>query len=356
MFGLILTLKHFFMQFGIIGSGTWGTALAKILTDHGHTINWRVRGTEMAKYITKRAHNPSYLTSVSFDVKKLNLFTESEALIKASDHIVIVTPSAYVVQQFQGTTAKQLTGKKIISAVKGMVPQHNLLLNDYLKTKFNFDISHYYTIMGPCHAEEVAAEKLSYLTFSGNHKGETRRIANQFATSYINTIVNTDIYGVQYAAILKNIYAVAAGMAHGLGYGDNFLSVLIANCADEMAVFLRKVGIRNINVGVHSTQKPLQKKSPNYAASVYLGDLLVTCYSLFSRNRTFGNMIGKGHSVQSAQLEMNMVAEGYNASRSIFNINKEVQADMPIASAMYEILWKRLSANKGFKKIEESLV
>lgn len=356
MFGLNLALKHFFMQLGIIGSGTWGTALAKILTDHGHTINWCVRGTEMAKYITKRAHNPSYLTSVSFDVKKLQLFTEAEALIKASDHILIVTPSAYVTQLFQGLNGRQLEGKKIISAVKGMVPEHNVLLNEYLKLKFNFDISGYYTIMGPCHAEEVAAEKLSYLTFSGIHKGETKQLAEQFSTSYINTIVNTDIYGVQFAAILKNIYAVAAGMAHGLGYGDNFLSVLIANSADEMAVFLRKVGIRNINVGVHNTQKSSQKKSPNYAASAYLGDLLVTCYSLFSRNRTFGNMIGKGHSVQSAQLEMNMIAEGYNACRSIYNINKDLQADMPIATTIYEILWKKLAVAKGFKKIEESLV
>lgn len=344
------------MQYGIIGSGTWGTALAKMLTDNGHQINWCVRGAEMAKYITKRAHNPNYLTSVSFDIKKLKLFTDAENLIDASDHIVVVTPSAYVAQQFQGITAKQLVGKKIISAVKGMLPQHNLLLNDYLKTKFNFNLDQYHTIMGPCHAEEVAAERLSYLTFSGTHRSNTEQIAKQFSTSYINTIVNTDIYGVQYAAILKNIYAVASGIAHGRGYGDNFLSVLIANSADEMAVFLRKVGIRNIKVGVHSPQKLQQKKSPNYAASVYLGDLLVTCYSLFSRNRTFGNMIGKGHSVQSAQLEMKMVAEGYNASRSIFNINKEVQADMPIAETVYEILWKKMSVAKGLKKIEDSLV
>lgn len=342
------------MQFGIIGSGSWGTALAKMLTDNGLHINWCMRDEEKVKHILKRKHNPNYLTSVSFDTNLLTLFTDPAKTIAASDHIVVVTPSAYVSQQFTGV--KTLNGKKIISAVKGMLPQHNMLLNDYLKAKFNFSIDHYFTIMGPCHAEEVAAERLSYLTFSGVQRAVTEKISTQFNTPYINTIVNTDVYGVQYAAILKNIYAVASGIALGKGYGDNFLSVLIANCADEMAIFLRKVGIRNIKVGIHAAHKLHQKKSPNYAASVYLGDLLVTCYSLFSRNRTFGNMIGKGHSVQSAQLEMKMVAEGYNASKSIFNMNKEIGAEMPVAQAVYEILWKKLPVSVGLKRIEDSLV
>ncbi|MFT3703898.1 MAG: NAD(P)-binding domain-containing protein [Agriterribacter sp.] len=344
------------MQFGIIGSGSWGTALTKILTDNGMHINWCVRNEEMVQHLLKRHHNPNYLTSASFDINLLSLFTNPKEVIQQSDHIVIVTPSAYVQQQFAHITTKDLEGKKIISAVKGMLPQHNLLLNDYLKSSYNFNIDHYYTIMGPCHAEEVVAEHLSYLTFSGTHKPATENVARMFNTPYINTVVNTDVYGVQYAAILKNIYAVVSGMAHGKGYGDNFLSVLIANCADEMAVFLRKVGIRNINVGVHTAGKLHQKKSPNYAASVYLGDLLVTCYSLFSRNRTFGNMIGKGHSVQSAQLEMKMVAEGYNASKSIYNINKEISAEMPIATTVYQILWENLPVAKGLKNIEECLV
>ena len=211
--------------------------------------------------------------------------------------------------------------------------------------------------MGPCHAEEVASEKLSYLTFSGNDVPTTGKIASYFKTPYLNTIVNNDIYGVQFAAILKNIYALGAGIAHGLEYGDNFLSVLIANSADEMAVFLRKVGIRHIEVGVHDEQDPLtHKRSPNYAASVYLGDLLVTCYSLYSRNRTFGNMIGKGYSVKTAQLEMNMVAEGYNASRSIYLINKQVGCEMPIAETIYRILWENVKPANGFREIEEVLV
>lgn len=344
------------MQFGIIGSGSWGTALAKMLTDNGMHINWCVRGESTLEHILKRHHNPNYLTSVSFDTSLLSLTNDPVSTISQSDYIVIVTPSAFVTQQFSGINAKDLEEKKIISAVKGMLPQHNQLLNDYLQSVFNFSVNNYFTIMGPCHAEEVAAERLSYLTFSGTQPATTEIIAAAFATPYINTIVNTDIYGVQYAAILKNIYAVASGIAHGKGYGDNFLSVLIANCADEMAEFLKKVGIRNIDVGVHSSGKIHQKKSPNYAASVYLGDLLVTCYSLFSRNRTFGNMIGKGHSVQSAQLEMNMIAEGHNASKSIYNINKEIQSDMPIARIVYEILWEGLPVSKGLKTIEEYLV
>src|SRR5688572_8791850 len=196
--------------------------------------------------------------------------------------------------------------------------------------------------MGPCHAEEVAAEKLSYLTFSGVDVPTTETIAASFTTEYLNTTISNDIFGVQFAAILKNIYALGAGIAHGLEYGDNFLSVFIANSADEMVGFLRKAGI--------------QKQTTNYAASVYLGDLLVTCYSLYSRNRTFGNMIGKGYSVKAAQLELNMVAEGYNASKCIYIINKNVKAEMPIAETLFKILWEQLSPARGFKHIEEVLV
>jgi glycerol-3-phosphate dehydrogenase (NAD(P)+) len=210
--------------------------------------------------------------------------------------------------------------------------------------------------MGPCHAEEVAAEKLSYLTFSGTEEEKAQEIASYFEGPNLNTIVNSDLYGVQYAAILKNIYALGAGIAHGLEYGDNFQSVLIANSADEMAGFLKKAGIANMDVGVHKNPEQQKRKSPNYAASVYLGDLLVTSYSLFSRNRTFGNMIGKGYSVISAQLEMKMVAEGYNASKSIYLINEKLGADIPIATAIYQILWEHLSPVEGFRQIEENLI
>jgi glycerol-3-phosphate dehydrogenase (NAD(P)+) len=211
--------------------------------------------------------------------------------------------------------------------------------------------------LGPCHAEEVAAEKLSYLTFSGIDETVTKQLAAYFKTDYLNTIENTDIYGVQYAAILKNIYAVGSGMAHGLDYGDNFLSVLIANSADEMASFLRKSGVKNIEVGHTEQQETVNEHRPiNYAASVYLGDLLVTCYSLHSRNRSFGNMIGKGYAVKAAQLEMRMVAEGYNASKCMFTINQTIKADMPIATTIYKILWENLPVADGFNEIEQTLV
>jgi glycerol-3-phosphate dehydrogenase (NAD(P)+) len=232
-----------------------------------------------------------------------------------------------------------------------------VLLNEYLQREFAVSLQDYFAVLGPCHAEEVAAEKLSYLTFSGLDETTAATIASFFKTDYINTIVNHDILGVQYAAVLKNIYALGAGIAHGLDYGDNFLSVYIANSADEMAGFLRKAGIEHIVVGEHDNEDPVtHRKTPNYAASVYLGDLLVTCYSLYSRNRLFGTMIGKGYSVKAAQLELNMVAEGYNAARCLYDINKTIRADMPIASTIYQILWEQLKPAEGFKRIEAVMV
>jgi len=328
------------MRFGVIGSGSWATALAKILTDNGQKVNWWIRNGSAIRHIATRHHNPQYLTSVYFDTSLLSLSDSVETTVAASDCLVMAVPSAYIAETLAQLHKGALQGKKVLSAIKGILPEQNLLLNDYLVREFGFPPADYFTVMGPCHAEEVAAEKLSYLTFSGQDETATRELATWFTTEYLNTVINEDVYGVQYAAILKNIYALGAGIAHGLEYGDNFLSVLIANCADEMAGFLRKVGIRHIN----------------YTASVYLGDLLVTCYSLYSRNRTFGNMIGKGYSVKAARLELNMVAEGYNASKCIYMINKEIGADMPIAGMIYRILWENVKAGNGFKQIEPYLV
>lgn len=345
------------MRFGVIGSGSWATALTKILTDNGASIQWWIRNPSVIQHLRSRRHNPQYLPSVNFDLSMLILQEDVKKVVEASDALVIAVPSAYVADTLSVLDRDALKGKKIISAIKGILPDQNILLNDWLEKEFGTSPTDYFTIMGPCHAEEVAAEKLSYLTFSGQDETFTREIASHFTTEYINTIINTDIYGVQYAGILKNIYALGAGIAHGLEYGDNFLSVLIANCADEMAGFLKKVGIRHIEVGVHDGEDPVShKRNANYAASVYMGDLLVTCYSLFSRNRTFGNMIGKGYSVRAAQLELNMVAEGYNASKCIYLINKEIGADMPIAGTIYQILWENVKARQGFKQIEPYLV
>ncbi|MEP7280225.1 MAG: NAD(P)H-dependent glycerol-3-phosphate dehydrogenase [Bacteroidota bacterium] len=343
-------------RFGVIGGGSWATALVKVLTDNKLPVNWWVRNEATVQHIRLRHHNPNYLSSVYFDTSLLTIDTHIETIIGQSNCVIIAMPSAYVAEAFRRLPANAFHHKKIISAVKGILPEQNLLLNDYLKQYFDVALNDYFTVMGPCHAEEVAAEKLSYLTFSGTDEQKLPQLAGCFKTWYLNIVINNDVYGVQYAAILKNIYALGAGIAHGLEYGDNFLSVLIANCADEMAGFLKKAGIRNVDVGVHEAPLELNKKTANYAASVYLGDLLVTCYSLYSRNRSFGNMIGKGHTVKTALLEMNMVAEGYNASRCIHIINKEVEATMPIADTLYRILWTGLAPRDGFNKIEETLI
>lgn len=342
------------MRLGIVGSGSWATALAKILTDNHQVIQWCVRNEKLVEHLLHRQHNPHYLSSVQFNRDHLALTTDIKTVFEQCDAIVIAVPSAYVMETLEPLSASDFREKKIISAIKGIIPQNNLLLNEWLGSEYGLALENYMTIMGPCHAEEVAAEKLSYLTFSGIDLKVVRDIATFFTTDYLNTVVNNDVVGVQFAAILKNIYALGAGIAHGLEYGDNFLSVFIANCADEMAGFLRKTGIPHIEVGVHQTED--HRTSPNYAASVYLGDLLVTCYSLFSRNRTFGNMIGKGYSVSAAKLEMNMVAEGYTASKCMYSINRKVGADMPVAGTIYRILWENLHPRQGFREIEEVLV
>ncbi|MDE3125048.1 MAG: NAD(P)-binding domain-containing protein [Bacteroidota bacterium] len=334
------------MQIGIVGSGSWATALAKILTDNHHSIHWWIRNEKTIVTIQQRKHNPHYLSNAYFNTKLLHLSTSINSVVQACDVIVVAIPSAYVSEAFEQLPTHLLQGKKIISAIKGILPASNELFHTYLQKKFQFPIENYFTLLGPCHAEEVAAEKLSYLTFSGIDTVATELLATYFKTEYINTEINNDVIGVQYAAVLKNIYALGAGIAHGLEYGDNFLSVYIANCANEMSHFLATVTSLKIN-NIHIA---------NYAASVYLGDLLVTCYSLFSRNRTFGNMIGKGYSVKAAQLELNMVAEGYNATKCVVQINQHYQASIPIISVIYAILWEGLAPDEGFKTIENYLV
>jgi glycerol-3-phosphate dehydrogenase (NAD(P)+) len=345
------------MQFGIIGSGSWATALAKILADREHSINWWIRNPDTIRHIEQKGNNPHYLSSVDFDAKLLKVSSDLRAVIAQSEVLVIAVPSAYAEEVLSVTSAEDWSGKKIVSAIKGLLPGKNILLNYHMAQEYGVPIENYFAVLGPCHAEEVASGKLSYLTFSGEDINTASSIASHFTTEYISTIVNHDIIGVQYAAVLKNIYALGAGIAHGLEYGDNFLSVYIANAADEMAGFLKRSGARDIVVGEHEGEDPVtHRKTPNYAASVYLGDLLVTCYSLYSRNRGFGTMIGKGYPVSAARLEMNMVAEGYNASRCIHDINNRVDAAIPIAETIYKILWENVKPADGFKRIEQVLV
>jgi glycerol-3-phosphate dehydrogenase (NAD(P)+) len=344
-------------MFGIIGSGSWATALAKILTDKKMPVNWWIRNAGNIDFIQQRKHNPHYLSSVLFDTSLLNMSADVSEVVKKSDTLIVAVPSAFVAQVLGNLSVDGLKDKKIVSAIKGLLPEKNVLLNYYLEQQFGVPIENYFAVLGPCHAEEVAAEKLSYLTISGTDITTASRIASALSNDYINTIINEDILGVQYAAVLKNIYALGAGIAHGLDYGDNFLSVYIANAADEMAGFLKAFGAEHIVVGEHEAEDPVtHRKSPNYAASVYLGDLLVTCYSLYSRNRTFGNMIGKGYSVKAAQLEMNMVAEGYHAAKCIYEINRSVNAPIPIAETVFKILWENVKPLEGFKRVEDVLV
>lgn len=345
------------MRFGIIGSGSWATALAKILTDKKHSINWWIRNADTINYIQEKGNNPGYLSLAKFDTSLLAMSTDIKEVVTKSDVLVIAIPSAYAEQSLEKLKQQDWAGKKIVSAIKGLLPEKNILLNYWLEQQFNISLDDYFAVLGPCHAEEVAEEKLSYLTFSGTDITTASEIASHFTNDYISTIVNHDILGVQYAAVLKNIYALGAGIAHGLGYGDNFLSVYIANAADEMAGFLKKFGAEHITVGEHNGEDPItHRKTPNYAASVYLGDLLVTCYSLHSRNRGFGKMIGEGRSVATIKSEMNMVAEGYNAAKCIYNINKSVDAAIPIAETVYKILWEDAKPSEAFKRIEQVLV
>jgi glycerol-3-phosphate dehydrogenase (NAD(P)+) len=332
-------------QIGIIGNGSWGTALAKILTDNGSAIHWWVRNQEAINYLKNRNHNPHYLTSVRFLPETIFPTDNLTDVLECCDTVIVAVPSAYAQQVIEQVDKELWQNKNIISAIKGILPDTNLLLNDYLTANFDYPLEKYVSLMGPCHAEEVAYERLSYLTFSGLDDSLTCAVGKAFTNTYINATCNHDIWGAQYAAVLKNIYAVGAGIARALDYGDNFLSVYITNCYREMYHFLCDHFLK-----VHPSDE-----SPDFHTSAYLGDLLVTCYSMHSRNRTFGTMIGKGYSVKTAMLEMNMVAEGYFAARGMQSVAKEFSIPVPIATFIYKMLWEDLTPSDGFLKLEKVL-
>lgn len=324
----------------IIGSGSWATAIAKMLLCNASHINWFVRNAETIKFMKKHGHNPNYVSSVMFDTTRITFSNDLKKIIAESDTIIFAVPSTYLDKMLKANQV-DLKGKFVISAIKGIIPSVNLTICEYFNQMHQVPFASLGVITGPCHAEEVALERLSYLTIASKSATLANEVASLLKSDFVRTIISEDVYGVEYAAVLKNIIAIAAGICHGLGYGDNFQAVLVSNAMQEIKRFLSKTH------HVESKRKTL--------SSAYLGDLLVTCYSQFSRNRTFGSMIGKGYSVQSAQMELNMVAEGYNAVKCICDINLKYRVNMPITQAVFRILYEKSSPATEIKHLTTKL-
>ncbi|MDA3893872.1 MAG: glycerol-3-phosphate dehydrogenase [Salinivirgaceae bacterium] len=325
-------------RIGIVGGGSWATANAKIIQEKKLPINWYIHETEVIEHLKKYGHNPLYLSGASFDPEFLNLTNDINELVENSDTIFLIIPSAYLKFAFEKLTLP-LKGKTVISAIKGIVPEDNLLVGEFIHQKYEVPFDSIGIITGPCHAEEVALERLSYLTIAFTDEKKAKVVSELYNNHYIKTNISDDILGTEYAAVLKNIYALAAGICNGLGFGDNFQAVLISNAIREMKRFT-------------DTVYPIQRDIKD---SAYLGDLLVTAYSQFSRNRYFGTKIGKGYSVKYIKNEMNMVAEGYFASKGIWEINKNHNVYMPIADTIYKILYEKQSTRRLINELTNKL-
>ncbi|MFM9989274.1 NAD(P)H-dependent glycerol-3-phosphate dehydrogenase [Flavobacterium sp.] len=325
-------------KFAVIGGGSWATAITKMLCVNLDEVAWYMRNVDAITHIKKHHHNPNYLSAVEFDTKKLRLTSNINEAVAYADYIIFAIPSAFLSGELEKMT-ENLKDKVIFSAIKGIVPETSLIVGEHFNKKYEIPFENIGVITGPCHAEEVALERLSYLTIACGDANKAKVVAKYLSGDFIKTKISDDIIGTEYAAMLKNIYAIAAGMAHGLGYGDNFQSVLMSNGIREMKKFIKKV----------------HKMKRNINDSAYLGDLLVTGYSVFSRNRMFGNMIGKGYTVKSAQMEMSMVAEGYYATKSAWKLNQDYKAKTPIIDAVYEILYEGKNAKKVFEKLTNKL-
>ena len=320
-----------------MGGGSWATAIAKIVLAQDDSINWYMRRDDRIADFKRLGHNPAYLTGVKFDVKRINFSSNINDIVKDSDTLIFVTPSPYLKVHLKKLKTK-LKDKFIITAIKGIVPDENLIVSEYLAQEYGVPEENIAALGGPCHAEEVALERLSYLTIACPDKDKARLLARKLASQYIKTSVSDDVAGIEYGSVLKNVYAIAAGICSGLKYGDNFQAVLISNAVQEMNRFL-------------NTVYPINRSIDD---SAYLGDLLVTAYSNFSRNRTFGTMIGRGYSVKSAQIEMEMIAEGYYGTKCIKEINKHYHVNMPILDAVYNILYERISPAIEIKLLTDS--
>lgn len=324
----------------VMGSGSWGTALVKILMENAEmNVDWWVRSAESAEHINTKGRNPKYLRSVKLDTNRLTACTNAAELVAANDIILLVTPSAFVSDVLDQLSNEQLAGKKIISAIKGVEPKSLKIVGEYLFENKGVSQDDFGVITGPCHAEEVAQEKLSYLTVASTNEVFCKEVCSALDCSYIRVTPSADIYGTEISAVLKNVYAIAAGMCHSLGYGDNFQAVLVSNAIREINRFI---------AAVH----PIDRDADE---SAYLGDLLVTAYSQYSRNRTLGAMLGKGYSIKSALMEMEMVAEGYYATESIYKLNENYGVEMPILDFAYNVIYggknARAQANALTKKL-----
>ena len=342
-----ITNKHVFSYnmkktIAVIGGGSWATALVKMLCNglaEGEKISWWIRNSEQTEYIKIFRPTPKYLNAVEFDVNNLSLSNSIEEVIAQNDFLIMAVPSAFLVDSLHGLTADSFKNKIVVSAIKGIVPGPNLIIGEYFNQAFGVPYSDIGVITGPCHAEEVALEKLSYLTVASETAEYAQEIADRLACRFIRVTVSDDIYGTELSAVLKNVVAIASGICHGLGYGDNFQAVLISNAIQEISRFVDVV---------HPIDRDIN-------SSAYLGDLLVTAYSQFSRNRMFGAMIGKGYSVKMAQLEMNMIAEGYYAVKCIHEINQKHNVDMPITNCVYNILYEKIAPAIEVKILTDKL-
>ncbi len=329
------------LKFAVFGGGSWATAIVKMLCENLEEVCWYMRSKEAVDFIKKHRHNPNYLSSVEFNLSQLKLSNDINETVRCADCLIFVIPSAFLHKELEKLTVS-LEDKIVFSAIKGIVPETSLIVGDHFNTHFKVPFNNIGVISGPCHAEEVALERLSYLTIASADDEKAKLVANVLGSDYIKCTTSDDVLGIEYAAMLKNIYAVAAGIAHGLGYGDNFQSVLMSNAIREMKKYVKKV---------HKMKRDIND-------SAYLGDLLVTGYSVFSRNRLFGTMIGKGYTVKSAQLEMSMIAEGYYATNSAYKLNQQKgkkKAKTPIINAVYEVLYENKDPKKTFKKLTEKL-
>lgn len=325
----------------VIGGGSWATAIVKMLCENLPQVTWYMRNKESIAHIKTQQHNPNYLSSVEFDTDQLNLTNNINYAVQKADVVIFVVPSAFLTAELSPLTVA-LDDKIVFSAIKGIVPESYLIVGEHFNEKYNVPFENIGVITGPCHAEEVALERLSYLTIASATEAHALLIAKYLSSDYIKCKVTEDVIGTEYAAVLKNIYAIAAGIAHGLGYGDNFQSVLMSNSIREMKRFIKK----------------RYKMKRNINDSAYLGDLLVTGYSVFSRNRFFGNMIGKGYTVRSAQMEMSMIAEGYYAVKSAYKINEDSgkrKTKIPIINAVHKILYEGKNPRKIFTKLADKL-